>query len=75
MGVLNWTPTRKSFMPDQDEPASDSKTKLDGTQEEAVDPTQNSQNTSVDAAAIELCSTFNSVVYGLPHINLIAPTM
>lgn len=73
MGVLNWTPIRKTFMPDQDEPASDSKTKLEGMQEEEVDPTQDSQNTSIDAAGIDLCSTFNSVVYGLPHINLIAP--
>lgn len=78
MGELNWSRIRSSFecsstTSDQDEIDPQNKTSLksaDGGAEVCSE-----QETTEDAQTVDYSSTYNYVLYGLPHVNLISPSL
>ncbi len=72
IGELNWSRIRSSFdcsstTSDQDEIDPQNKTSLKDADDGAE------QETTQDARTVDYSSTYNYVLYGLPHVNLITP--
>ncbi|XP_064381874.1 cilia- and flagella-associated protein 46-like [Halichondria panicea] len=78
IGELNWSRIRSSFecsstTSDQNEIDPQNKTSLksaDGGAEVCSE-----QETTEDAQTVDYSSTYNYVLYGLPHVNLISPSL
>ena len=74
IGELNWSRIRSSFdcsstTSDQDEIDPQNKTSLKDADDGAEVCSQQEQ----DAQTVDYSSTYNYVLYGLPHVNLITP--